>query len=374
LGEDLNHPFEKLEDAAAQVGTAAGNSLVRGIARLAGAAFEKWVTTREAEAAAARIAVETKTEIDRKKALTGNRRQSELEEINHQALLERRLLRLRHELAREQANLEAISLRSLQLTEGNPGAEKARELDDDWMFTFARYAQNVSDKDIQELWARILSSAAIEGKQRLSPPSLQAMSLMDKKTADNFKNFCATIAAFGFCPPTETPYQNESQNIDLSALKELTLIQDNVRNDGYPFGDFMIVLGEPSRGTFGLLQTTFILTQRGAEIANAVFKEDALTLSDEVQQKYLQATITMAIDASYGVSIVLPSDPGEVVSPFYIGLTHPRGASPVKGDLAVIEKRLSARVRRLLDWAETRYDVILGNNIPSGPTPPVSFA
>ena len=154
-------PGNELEKAAADVTREAGKSVVRGIANLFGAGFAKRIAKSEATAEAARLAIETQAAIESNRVLTAERRKQEFEEIDHQAvklLAQQRLKRLVVEMAREQANLEAIATRSLQLIEHDSQGDHARDINDDWMFKFARYAQDVSDKDIQELWARILSS------------------------------------------------------------------------------------------------------------------------------------------------------------------------------------------------------------------------
>jgi Protein of unknown function (DUF2806) len=219
----LSLPGQKLEEAAAEVGTEAGKSAVRGIGRLIGAYSAKWVSTKEAEAEAAAMAIKTQAEIKRDRALADERRKTDLEEIEHRALVERRLIRLRCELAREQANFEAIAVRSLELTEQSPNADKGRDIDEDWMFAFARYAQRISDKDVQELWARILSSAAIAEGLKLSAAALQTVSLLDKKGAEDFRKFCSVVftltvyPAHGRCDLPDA----EAQHLDLMSLKEL---------------------------------------------------------------------------------------------------------------------------------------------------------
>ena len=175
---------KELEKAAADVSREAGKSITRGIAKLFNANFGTGITTKEAKAEAARIAIETQAEVDRNRVLIQERRKQELEEIEHQEvrlLAERRFKRLFTEMAREQSNLEAIAARSLYITEHDSDGDNAREIGEDWMFKFADYAQDVSDKQVQDLWSRILSSAAINGKEVLSPAALQSMSLLDKK-------------------------------------------------------------------------------------------------------------------------------------------------------------------------------------------------
>ena len=197
----IDIPGQKTDEAIGNIITEAGKSLIRGLGRLAGAQVARSVATKEAEAQAARLAIETRAEIGRSQALHTARRETELQKIDHEGdLLERRLDRLRHELTWQQANIETISNRALETTERDPKAESAREIHDDWLFRFARYAQEISDNEVQQLWARILSSAAIGEKLLVSPAALQTMSLLDSRVANDFMKFSAAVETFGFCP------------------------------------------------------------------------------------------------------------------------------------------------------------------------------
>jgi Protein of unknown function (DUF2806) len=355
-------PGQKLVEA---VVTEAGKSLVRVLERLVGAS--KWVATKEAEAEAAAMAIKTQAEIQRERALTNERRKVELEEIEYRSLRERRLIRLRYELAWEQANLESIAVRALKLTEQSPNADKGRDIDEDWMFAFARFAQVVSDKDVQELWARILSSAAMAEGQKLSAAALQTMSLLDKKVATDFRKFCAVLATFTFYPAHDRCGEPdaETQNIDLVSLTELGLIHG--KNGEYSFLDFSMGIGFPDQ--IRLVHADFALTRRGSEIANAVFRDDAdLKLSEELEQKYLQDVISNQMNQYHTVSILPPPEQGELIARYVISLTHPRGPAPVKGDFSGIPQKFSMRLERLLEWAASRYDMMPKINIaPPGP-------
>jgi Protein of unknown function (DUF2806) len=342
-------PGQKLEEAVAEVVTEGGRSVIRGIERLGGASTAKWVTTKEAKAEAAGMAIKTEAEIQRDRALTHALREAELEEIEHQALLKRGANRLCHELAWEQANLESIAVRSLELTEQSPNADKGRDIDDDWMFAFARYAQVVSDKDVQELWARILSSAAMAEGQKLSAAALQTMSLLDKKVATDFRKFCAVLATFPFYPGHDRCGEPdaETQNIDLGSLTELGLIHGKTVQE-YSFLDFSMSIGFPDQ--IRLFHSEFALTGRGAEIANAVFRDDAdLKLSEELEQKYLQDMISNQMNQHHTVSILPPPEQGELIAPYVISLTHPKGPAAVKGDFSGIPQKFSMRLERLLE-------------------------
>jgi hypothetical protein len=106
-------PGQATEQAAAEVGSEAGKSLIRGLARLGAATVEQWVTTKQARAEAARLAIETDARLATEGATAEARRKAELAEIEHRAVLQRRLHRLEYELRREQANLEAIEAGAL---------------------------------------------------------------------------------------------------------------------------------------------------------------------------------------------------------------------------------------------------------------------
>jgi hypothetical protein len=75
------------------------------------------------------------------------------------------------ELEREQLNLESIQSKAIEYAEQDQGRDNARELDQDWLFRVADLAQKISDKDVQELWARAVSSAAVKGGTLLSSDS-----------------------------------------------------------------------------------------------------------------------------------------------------------------------------------------------------------
>jgi hypothetical protein len=184
-GKGLSLPGQPTEEAVAEVGSAAGKSLVRGLSRLGNAYVSEWAAQREARAEAVRLAIETDARIKTDTALASVRREQELAEFEHRAALERRAARFRVEMAREQTNLEAIERRAIEFTERAAESGNARELDEDWLFKFADLAQKVSDDDVQALWARALSSAAIQDAPKLSAAALQTLGLFDKHTARN---------------------------------------------------------------------------------------------------------------------------------------------------------------------------------------------
>lgn len=360
-------PGHELEKAAADVGRAAGKSVIRGIANLFGAGFATWIAKNEAAAEAARLAIETQAAIDGSRALTAEHRKQELEEIDHQAvklLAQQRLKRLVVEMAREQANFEAIATRALQLIEHNPEGDHARDIDDDWLFKFARYAEDASDKEIQELWARILSSAAIEGAQLLSPAALQIMSLIDKASATEFDQFCRVLKTFGGVYPSHRDaLSRETQHINLGNLVELGLIAET-NLTRYSFSDFDMHFGPPvtsllpfSNSKLQFSHPHFALTQRGSQIANAVFGSREMIIADDLQENYIRDIISVGRQNPYPLTI-LPKI-GENFAAFVAVVDQkPDATLPVEASFEIPEdEKISDRVRRLLTWVNEHYHI-----------------
>ena len=216
-GQGVSLPGQPTEEAIAEVGSEAGKSLVRGISRLGSAYVSEWATRRETKAEAVRLAIDTDAKIKADTAVANARREQELAEFDHRATLERRAQRFRAEMVREQMNIEAIERRAIEFTERDPDNAKAREIDEDWLFKFADLAQKVSDRDVQSLWARALSSAAIQGSARLSAAALQTLGLFDKEIAESFRNFVAVASTIGFVPYAPDG-ETDPQQIDLVTL------------------------------------------------------------------------------------------------------------------------------------------------------------
>jgi hypothetical protein len=355
-GKGLSLPGQSTEEAVAEVGSEAGKSLVRGFGKLSNAYFSEWTAKREARAEAARIAIETDAKIKTDAALATARRDQEAAELEHRGALERRAARLRVELAREQINLEVIERRALEFTEGDANNGNSREIDEDWLFKFADLAQKVSDSDVQSLWARALSSAAMEGMGKLSAAALQTLGLFDKDIAENFKKFVAVVVRLRFFPhrPDGTA---EPQQIDLATLIDLGLIREGFHNnEPYDLVDF--VFKEDHGGLLGL-KTYLELTKRGREIAAAVFRNyQDLPLNEEDEQRYLQFVLQEQL--RQGRATILPksddSDPAMAVHlTKRTALTE--NAEKVYWKFSEKAQALSPRLSKLLEWAEKDNDI-----------------
>lgn len=359
-GRGASLPGQPTEEAVAEVGSEAGKSLVRGFGRLGNAALGGWITAREAKAEALRLAIETEAKIKAATAVVTARREQELADVEHEAALRRRADRLRIEFAREQLNWEAVERKAIEYTERDPKNDNAREIDEDWLFKFADYAQKVSDQDIQALWARALSSAAMQEAQKLSAAALQTLGLFDRKIAESFKRAAAAEAAFGFLP---YPRQGERdvQQIRVALLSDLGLVKPALIHGAYKFRDFTFE-EEP---TFGPLPSethnVFDLTLRGQEIARAVFRHpEDLSLSEEHEQQYLQTVLVEQFEYKSSVTIL----PEIIIGTQQVRVRlTPKNAltEAIEGDdWQMSSGSCSARLRKLLVWAQQAYHIQMG--------------
>lgn len=223
-------PGKDLEKAAGQIATAAGKSAIRGIANALGAATAEYFAKKAAKAQAVKLAIKTEAEIEKRRTMIRAQHEFELEDIAQTGRVEvakRALNRMLSELCDQQENLESIGARSIELLEAAPSA-KPRELDPEWLFAFSELAQKISDEQVQELWARVLSSAAIEDKTRLSPAALSLLALMDKNIASQFGYFCRVVKSIQNCPRMYSPMFAKilpGTPINLGLLLEIGLIQ-----------------------------------------------------------------------------------------------------------------------------------------------------
>ena len=346
----MSLPGQPTEEAVAEVGTEAGKSLLRGLGRLG----NTWISEKEARSAAAKLSIETESKIAAAKAVVAAQREQELADVEHQALLHRRAERLKIEFQREQANLEAIETKAIEFTEGDPDSKAADEIDEDWLFKFADLAQRVSNNEVQELWARVLSSAAIKNAPLLSAQALQTLGMFDKHAAEDFQKLVFVISQLGFFPCLDQNRQQDPQKINLAALIDLGLVQTNASSDLYRFPGFLMNIGTSNLG-LNLLKDRIFLTKRGADIANAVFRRSEFNPGEHVINEYIRLTAQKEIYDNKAVSIFIDAAGGSASKAFMIEqkTTNENEAWRLhRGYLAA-----GPHLKSLLDWAGIYFSI-----------------
>ncbi|MCC6208542.1 MAG: DUF2806 domain-containing protein [Gammaproteobacteria bacterium] len=139
----------------------------------------------------------------------------ELSEIEHRAVE-----RFVHQEARKQENIEQITARAVASL---PSDAKVENLDEDWVAHFFKQCDTVSDKEMQSLWARLLSGEAAR-PGTFSKRTVNFTSTIDKKDATLFTAFCQFVWMIG--EPTPLIYEStdeiyNKQGITFDALKHL---------------------------------------------------------------------------------------------------------------------------------------------------------
>ena len=95
----------------------------------------------------------------------------------------------------QQGNIESIAkIAEEQLQDEN--IDKADNILDDWAAHFFEKAKNISDKDMQRLWANILAGE-VKKQGSFSKKTVKLVGEMDKKDAQMFTTFCAFVWNIG---------------------------------------------------------------------------------------------------------------------------------------------------------------------------------
>lgn len=138
-------------------------------------------------------------------------------------LQQRAMERLVHQEARKQENIESITAEAAKAL---PPDAKAEALDEDWVAHFFKQCDTVSDKDMQSLWAKLLSGEATKPGS-FSKRTVDLVSTIDKKDAQLFSKFCQFAWFLGDVVPvifkTDDPIYTAA-GINFTALKHLDAI------------------------------------------------------------------------------------------------------------------------------------------------------
>ena len=138
-------------------------------------------------------------------------------------LEQRAIERFVHQESRKQINIEQITA---QAAASLPPDAKVENLEEDWVAHFFNQCDTVSDKEMQSLWARVLSGEATN-PGTFSKRTVNFISTIDKKDAELFTKFCQFAWMIGEPSPLIYDTNDEiytKQGINFGALKHLDSI------------------------------------------------------------------------------------------------------------------------------------------------------
>ena len=132
------------------------------------------------------------TRIDRRSKAESKAKIREIEtNLKITELEQRSLKNLLYRESKKQQNIESITVQAAEKIKDKEDANP-EELDLDWLTYFFEQCSNVSDKDMQFLWASLLASEASK-PGRFSKKSVQFIALLDKADAELFANLCQFV-------------------------------------------------------------------------------------------------------------------------------------------------------------------------------------
>jgi hypothetical protein len=111
----------------------------------------------------------------------------------------------------------------------------------------------------------------------------------------------------------------------------------------------------PADNKISFSHSHFALTQRGVQIAGAVFSSGEMTLANDLQESYIREIVSVGRQNPFPLTI-MPKI-GDKFAPFAAEVDNkPNATLPLQTNFEIPrEKELSDRVRRLIRWANERY-------------------
>ena len=213
MSQDLTIPA--IAGAVAAVSVPA-NTLLKMISDATGAAFAPYQTIRLAKA-------------DRQAELIRMGEEVPLTELELRAIK-----RLISEESKKQENIESIAVKSAKLVDER-GNCRPEEMEPDWITDVFEKCRNVSDDQMQDVWARLIAGEA-ESPGTFSKRTATFLADLDKRDAESFSQLCRFCMNLGsFSEPDMTPlifnlddgiYRKHGITFDLlTHLESLNLIR-----------------------------------------------------------------------------------------------------------------------------------------------------
>lgn len=185
------------------------DTLIKKVSKAVGGIFEPYQIKRIAKAEAEAAVIKAQAEI-------------QITELHRRAMH-----RFIEEEAQKQKNIEDITNQAIPHLEEQTDAEK---MDNDWVTNFFDKSRIVSDKEMQELWARVLAGEANK-PGTYSKRTVNYLGDLDKVDADLFSKLCAfgwkisNVVPLVFDTQAEIYEKNGIGFSALSHLESIGLIQ-----------------------------------------------------------------------------------------------------------------------------------------------------
>lgn len=216
-------------------------------------------------------------------------------EIESAELRYRAVERIGYREIRRQQNIESIIQRAADQL---PDAVSEQPVDEDWIFRFFDISQDVSNQEMQELWARILAGEVTEPGS-FSPRTLHILRLLQPDDALLFSRLCNYVSdrCIILLHRNMDKYFNE-RGLPLESIMHLSsqglaridsdlsiIVQEDVEGYHMSYGDKIIYFEKRSKDQQRKLHT-YILTDVGEEIYTLTDPEPDYDYLDQLIEYY----------------------------------------------------------------------------------------
>jgi hypothetical protein len=172
--------------------------LIEKVSEAVGGVFQPWQTRRVADAEADALL---------KKGIA---------EIQLEGMQRRAMQRWFDEETRKQANIESITEKAIPLLNDDSDASK---IEDDWVTNFFERSRNVSDEDMQQVWAKILATEA-NGETYFSKKTINILEDIDSIQASRFQILCSLELTYYY-----ESYALDSMETHTTKTREIVLFE-----------------------------------------------------------------------------------------------------------------------------------------------------
>jgi hypothetical protein len=177
---------------------------------------------------------------------------------------------------RRQANIHATAQHALKIADSLDNDSPPADIDEDFIQDWVEGVKDISNEEVQKIWATLLAVAPKLAGGRISKPALELLKQFDQPTALCFVEFVKVLTSVGH-PSVKAPlnWAPFGKPIRLKLLLELgALEQQTLRAMALPSLGWIKQTRLPSSG-LGLQyinsMEVFVLGQRAMELCEAIF-------------------------------------------------------------------------------------------------------
>jgi hypothetical protein len=194
------------------------------------------------------------------------------------ALADRAKQRFLFEQLMQQQSLEHILVKAIEYSKKQK-KQKGRKISEHWLYRLLINAKDVTDEEVQDIFAKLIVEQGSEGKNAISYMTLDALRLFEPRHAQYFKVFCQLYYLFGTVwfgmrdPDSEKFIGDE----EFAELHELGMVQGSqfVGDSRLIMRDLSIEILPRKEGDDlpGIFDTNNFLSLRGMELSKVLYPE-----------------------------------------------------------------------------------------------------